>query len=90
MPPKQKSTFDKAGQKYPTPLQTEPLARFYTSLYKQSKQSSPMAIKWCLEHGVFTKAKALIFDAQLKLGKLKIATALVPAKAKAPKKKPIC
>jgi hypothetical protein len=53
-----KSTkYEKPGQKRPTPPITDPLYRFYTSTLKQ-KKDSPMAIKWCLEHGVFSKEKA--------------------------------
>jgi hypothetical protein len=98
MAPKPKATFDKSGQKYETPIKTDPLYRFYTSLYKQSKHASPMAIKWCLEHGVFTKPKSALYDAQLKMAKMAIAVA--PKKAdkadkpdkplKPSKKKSVC
>lgn len=49
--------FSKPGQRYATPVKTDGLYRFYTSLMKQ-KPDSQMAAKWCLEHGVFTPKKA--------------------------------
>ena len=66
----------KAGQKYATPPKTDPLYRFYKSLYHQKK--SNMAIKWCLEHGLFSRRTAIVVEATLKLENLAI---------KAPKKK---
>ena len=50
-------SFDIPGQKKATPSSNDPLFRFYTSLYKQNKNSK-IAIKWCLEHGIFSKKKA--------------------------------
>ena len=61
----------KAGQKYPTPQANDPLLRFYKSLFEQNKESK-MAIKWCFEHGVFSKAKAEELDVLFKLENLKI------------------
>lgn len=54
--PKTKKVYSKPGQKYDTPSKTDALYKFYTSLHKQRKDSK-MAIKWCIEHGVFTKSK---------------------------------
>ncbi len=64
---KKKETFTKPGQKYATPLKTDPLYRFYTSLYKTNKKSK-MATEWCLSHGVFNEKKAL----RLTMEKIKI------------------
>jgi len=61
----------KIGQKYKTPVDTEPLFKFYTSLYKQ-KKSSAMAIKWCIEHGIFTEKKATKLLLDIQMSKLKI------------------
>jgi len=52
-----KKAFSKPGQRYETPKETDALYRFYYSLLKQ-KPDSHMAIKWCLEHGVFSCKKA--------------------------------
>ena len=76
----------KAGQKYATPPKTDPLYRFYKSLFHQKR--SPMAVKWCLEHGLFSHKTAIIVDATLKLENLAIKLDKpVPAPAK-PKVKP--
>jgi hypothetical protein len=71
MVPKPKQLFPKAGQKKITPPETDGLYRFYTSLHKQNKKSV-MAMKWCLEHGVFTKAKAEKAMLQMQMQKLKL------------------
>lgn len=68
---KSKIIDPKPGQKYATPPKTDPLYRFYKSLFHQKK--SPMAIKWCLEHGLFTRETASIVEATLKMDNLKIA-----------------
>lgn len=79
----------KAGQKYATPPKTDPLYRFYKSLFHQKR--SPMAVKWCLEHGLFSHKTAIIVDATLKLENLAIKLdksakpVPAPAKPKAPK-----
>lgn len=64
---KEKEVFSKPGQKYKTPLKTDSLYKFYTSLHKQNKKSK-MAIDWCIKHGVFTTAKVT----RLMLADLKI------------------
>lgn len=60
------------GQKYPRPKSTDPLARFYVSMYRQKKCQSPMAEKWCLEHGLFKVGKAMELDTRNKLEKLSV------------------
>ena len=62
----------KPGQKYAMPLKTDALYLFYTSCLRQKKNKSPMAEKWCLEHGVFTLDKAKRLDACIQLEKLTI------------------
>lgn len=52
-----KKEFSKIGQKYETPVKTDPLRRFYESLLKQKKDSM-MALKWCLERGILSTSKA--------------------------------
>jgi hypothetical protein len=59
----------KPGQKYKTPAQNDSLCKFYTSLYKQNKKST-MAMKWCLEHGLFKEKKAAEIEIILKMEKL--------------------
>lgn len=54
---KPQKVFKKQGQKFDTPLKTDSLYRFYTSLLKQNPKSK-MALKWCLEHGVLSAKKA--------------------------------
>jgi hypothetical protein len=53
---KVKSKFEKHGQKYTTPSKSEGLFVFYTSLLNQ-RPDSKMALKWCVEHGVFSDTK---------------------------------
>ena len=65
---KSQLTDPKPGQKYETPSKSDSLYRFYVSLLKQ--KHSPMATKWCLEHGVFSAKKAAQIDAMLKMEKL--------------------
>lgn len=65
------SQFTKPGQKYKTPAKTDSLCKFYVSLYKQNK-GSQMAMKWCLEHGLFTEKKASEVDMLLKLQKMEL------------------
>lgn len=55
---------EKPGQKYVTPHSSDSLYKFYTSLHQQNKKS-PMAIKWCIEHGVFRRDKAARLNASL-------------------------
>lgn len=50
------SKYSKMGQKYDSPVQTDPLCRFYMSTLKQ-KPDSRMALKWCLERGLLTPKK---------------------------------
>lgn len=69
--PKEKKIYDKPGQKKDTPPPSDPLYKFYTSLYKQNKNSK-MAMQWCLEHGVFTPKKAAEVELLLKMEKMKI------------------
>lgn len=66
-----KRTFSKAGQKKSTPPETDGLYIFYTSLLKQNKNSM-MALKWCLEHGVFSKSKAERVVMQMQMAEMKI------------------
>lgn len=59
----------KAGQKKMKPEKTDPLFKFYSSLYKQNP-SSMMAMTWMLEHGCLTPKKteaALLIIAMAKL-----------------------
>ena len=81
MPPKAPSIVKKTpksseelrpGQKYPRPKSTDPLARFYVSMYRQKKCQSPLAEKWCLEHGFFKVGKAMELDTRNKLEKLSV------------------
>lgn len=58
--------FKLPGQKRQTPPETDPLYRFYTSLLRQ-KPNSKMALKWCLEHGIFKKKKAEKIQLQLQM-----------------------
>lgn len=44
--------YDKEFQRYQEPKELDPLYLFYTSLYSQ-KPTSPLAITWLTEHGVF-------------------------------------
>jgi hypothetical protein len=62
----------KPGQKYDCPKITDPLYKFYKSTLKQTKGKSQMALKWCLEHGVLSRDKALQIDTMNKLAQLKI------------------
>lgn len=67
-----KQVFLKPGQKYATPPKNDSLYKFYTSLFKQKKNASPMALKWCYEHGVFSKKTATDIELMLKMKKLTI------------------
>jgi hypothetical protein len=49
--------YKKIGQRYPIPKKDDPLRIFYKSLHKQNKHSK-MAMKWLLEHGLFSKEKS--------------------------------
>lgn len=49
---KQKREYPKEGQKKATPSENDPLRKFYTSLLEQNHKSE-MAIKWCIEHGLY-------------------------------------
>lgn len=73
--------FKKPGQKYPTPVKTDALYKFYTSLLKQ-RPDSEMALKWCLEHGTMTDKKAGEAALAIEMKKLAIKTesAVVPPK----------
>ena len=66
-----KQSFNLPGQKKATPSINDPLYRFYTSLYKQNKKSK-LAMKWCLEHGIFSKSKAEKVLMMIELDKLSI------------------
>lgn len=68
---KKYKNYTKVGQKYDTPLKTDALYRFYTTLHKQ-KPDSQMAIKWCVEHGVFAPKKATELLLSMELAKAKI------------------
>ena len=69
MAPKVNTNF-KPGQKYATPAKTDAIFKFYTSCWMQKKGKSPMAEKWCLEHGAFKVAKATQLDMENQLAKL--------------------
>lgn len=60
-----KREFKLPGQKRDTPPKSDPLYKFYMSLLKQNPNSE-MALKWCLEHGIFNEKKAeqvsMMFD----------------------------
>lgn len=47
-----KNEFPKEGQIKTTPPESDSLRKFYTSLLRQ-KKNSDMAMKWCIEHGLF-------------------------------------
>jgi hypothetical protein len=66
-----KATFSKPGQKKKTPAKDDSLMKFYSSLYKQNKDSN-MAIKWMIEHGAFSKKKAEVLLLTLEMNKIKI------------------
>lgn len=68
---KTKKTFSKVGQKRSTPPESDGVYRFYTSLLQQNPKSM-MALKWCLEHGVFSKSKAEKVALQLQMANMKI------------------
>lgn len=51
--------YAKAGQKHATPSPGEGSRVFYESLYKEKGDSCSMALIWCIEHGLFSKAQAL-------------------------------
>jgi hypothetical protein len=56
MPPKTTRVgkeYKKLGQTKDTPPPRDSLRVFYTSLYKQNRNSY-MAMKWCLERGLLT------------------------------------
>jgi len=53
---KEKVNYDKKYQKYETPSIFSPLAIFYITLYI-SNPSSPMAIKWLTEYGIYDGEK---------------------------------
>lgn len=67
--------FKKPGQKKTTPPPSDPLYRFYTSLLRQ-KPESKLAMKWCVEHGVLSKAKAEQLLLILEMDKLQLKDAL--------------
>ena len=46
------------GQIRETPEDNDPLRIFYESLYNVKGAASPMAEKYCLEHGLLTEEKA--------------------------------
>ena len=71
-PPKAaKKTFKKVGQKKTTPPKSDPIYIFYTSLYKQNKNST-MAITWMLQHGAFGPKTAEKMAMMLDMEKVKI------------------
>lgn len=53
-----KKLFRKTGQRYATPMKTDPLCRFYMTLLKQ-RPDSKMALKWCIEHGTLSEKMAV-------------------------------
>lgn len=65
---KQKKEYPKDGQKKVTPPENDPLRKFYTSLLKQNPHSE-MAIKWCIDHGLYPNQTDNIC---YKLSKIKI------------------
>ncbi len=67
----EKPKYSKLGQKHKTPLETDSLRIFYTSLLKQNPNSE-MALKWCLERGLLSEKKAQAAIVSLGLAKLKI------------------
>lgn len=52
-----KKKYDLPGQRKDTPLPSDPLYRFYTSLLIQ-RPKSRMALQWCLERGLLSARKA--------------------------------
>lgn len=68
--------YDMPGQKKDTPLPSDPLYKFYTSLLKQ-RPKSKLALQWCLERGLLNRKKAekvaLLFEMEkLSLKKSKV------------------
>jgi hypothetical protein len=53
------------GQKYKTPMETDGLRKFYTSLLQQNPKSE-MAKKWCLEHGLLPHPELMLMMQDLK------------------------
>jgi len=51
---KTKKNYPKFGQTKDTPVEADPLRKFYTSLLSQNNKSE-MAIKWCTERGLMPK-----------------------------------
>jgi len=70
--PKVKPTFTKAGQKFQTPKKSDSLYRFYTSTLVQKNGNSVMALKWCVEHGVFAPKHSAKYEAMLKMAQLSL------------------
>lgn len=52
LPKTEKVVYSKQFQKHATPDASDPLLRFYVSLYNE-KPNSKLAIVWLVEHGVF-------------------------------------
>jgi len=67
-----KPTFAKPGQKFETPKKTDSLYRFYTSTLVQKNGNSVMALKWCVEHGVFAPKHSAKYEAMLKMAQLSL------------------
>lgn len=53
---REKKVYDLPGQTKETPVETDPLRMFYSSLLEQRPESE-MAEKWCLQHGLIDKAR---------------------------------
>ena len=72
MAPKKKTKeYKRIGQIYPIPDKEDSLRKFYRSLHRQKKDSK-MAMKWLLEHGLFSQEKASRIDMILKMDALSI------------------
>jgi aryl-alcohol dehydrogenase-like predicted oxidoreductase len=69
--PKNNNKYDKPGQKYETPPAKDALRAFYTTLLEQ-RPDSQMALKWCLEHGLLSDAKATEAVLMFQIQKIKI------------------
>ena len=55
--------YFREGQKFVTPIQGDATRGFYESLLEEKPESSPMAIKFCIEYGILSGDK---FDKYLK------------------------
>ncbi|QDZ20382.1 hypothetical protein HOP50_04g28990 [Chloropicon primus] len=89
---REKKVYNMPGQTRETPQENEPVAKFYSSLYKE-KPESAMALRWLMQHGMlpkevaereFLKAKKAKSQATAGVKKRPAASA---ANGKGPKKK---